>query len=265
MQNPPGPPGPPGPSGPPPPMTQGPGSGMDKKTAATLAYLLTWVTGIIFLFVGKDDPDVKFHAARAIVTFLPLQILISLAGLLPSPVSYIGFVIWIGYIVAYVFCLYKSWTGGGQRFEIPFLSGVVDTFAEQLAARVELSGLKGRPFGGLPFSFQGGRPPFSAVLGKACPRPTPVSPGGGLLQLLEGGPDAPQQLVPLIAGFGELLAKPADFRLQPLQAWVGLADLRPQVIGLDPQALGLDAPLAQLCLELLDDVGGGVIGHAPEV
>ena len=111
-------------------------SGMDKKTAATLAYLLTWVTGIIFLFIGKDDPDVKFHAARAIVTFLPLQILITLAGLLPSPVSYIGIVIWIGYVVGWLYCLYASWTGGGQRFTIPFLSGVVDTFAEQLAAKV---------------------------------------------------------------------------------------------------------------------------------
>ena len=130
MQNP---PGPPPQSGPPPAMAS---SGMDKKTAATLAYLLTWVTGIIFLFVGKDDPDVKFHAARAIVTFLPLQILISLAGLLPSPVSYIGFVLWIGYIVAWIYSLYKSWTLGGVRFEIPFLSGVVDTFAEQLAAKI---------------------------------------------------------------------------------------------------------------------------------
>ena len=127
MQNPPGPPAQP------PAMAT---TGMDKKTAATLAYLLTWVTGIIFLFVGKNDPDVKFHAARAIVTFLPLQILISLAALLPSPVSYIGFVLWIGYVVAWIFCLYKAWTGNGTRFEIPFLSGVVDTFAEQLAARV---------------------------------------------------------------------------------------------------------------------------------
>ncbi|MDQ6918035.1 MAG: hypothetical protein M3Z98_01625 [Candidatus Dormibacteraeota bacterium] len=130
MQNP---PGPPGPSGPPPAMA---GSGMDKKTAATLAYLLTWITGIIFLFVGKDDPDVKFHAARAIVTFLPLQILAYLSGLLPNPVSLIGLVLWVGYIVAWLFCLYKSWTGGGVRFEIPFLSGVVDTFAERLAASV---------------------------------------------------------------------------------------------------------------------------------
>lgn len=111
-------------------------SGMDKKTAATITYLVTWVTGVIFLFLGKNDPDVKFHAARAIVTFLPMQILITLAGLLPSPISYVSTVIWVGYIVTFVYCLYKAWTGNGARFEIPFLSGVVDPLAEQLASKV---------------------------------------------------------------------------------------------------------------------------------
>lgn len=109
---------------------------MDKKTAATLAYLLTWVTGIIFLFVGRGDPDVKFHAARSIILFLPLQILIYLAGLLPSPVSYIGFVLWLAYIIYWIYGLYKSWTGGGERFTFPIVSGVVDGFAEQLAEKV---------------------------------------------------------------------------------------------------------------------------------
>jgi len=109
---------------------------MDKKTAATITYLVTWVTGVIFLFLGKNDPDVKFHAARAIVTFLPMQILITLAGLLPSPISYVSTVIWVGYIVTFVYCLYKAWTGNGARFEIPFLSGVVDPLAEQLASKV---------------------------------------------------------------------------------------------------------------------------------
>ncbi|MDQ6692200.1 MAG: hypothetical protein M3Z13_05470, partial [Candidatus Dormibacteraeota bacterium] len=62
-------------------------AGMDKKTAALLSYLVVWITGIIFLFVGKGDPDIKFHAARSVVTFLPMQILIWLAGLLPSPLG----------------------------------------------------------------------------------------------------------------------------------------------------------------------------------
>ena len=120
----------------PPPAGNSAVSGMDKKTAATITYLVTWITGVIFLFVGKNDPDIKFHAARAIVTFLPMQILITLASLLPSPVSYVATVIWIGYIVTWIFCLYKAWTENGARFEIPFLSGVVDPLAESLASKV---------------------------------------------------------------------------------------------------------------------------------
>src|SRR5215469_9558575 len=78
MQNPP--PGPPPGGQPPyqPPGGQQPGypppgyqsaGGIDKKTGAILSYLLWWVTGIIFLFVGKDDPDVKFHAAQSTIFF----------------------------------------------------------------------------------------------------------------------------------------------------------------------------------------------------
>src|SRR5437588_1311749 len=72
MQNPPGsPPGPP--SGPPPGQPMGQPSqsstGMDKRTSSLLAYVLWWLTGIVFLFVGKDDSDVKYHAAQSIVFF----------------------------------------------------------------------------------------------------------------------------------------------------------------------------------------------------
>jgi uncharacterized membrane protein len=35
-------------------------AGSNKKTYTILAYLLGWLTGLIFLFVGKDDPDVKW-------------------------------------------------------------------------------------------------------------------------------------------------------------------------------------------------------------
>ena len=69
MQNPP--PGPP--SGPPPGYPQQPyqpaTSSVDKKTGSFLAYVLWWVTGLIMLFVGKGDPDIKYHAAQSVVFF----------------------------------------------------------------------------------------------------------------------------------------------------------------------------------------------------
>lgn len=121
-----------------PPATTGTtGTGMNKKTASFLAYFLVWIGGVIFLFVGKNDPDIKFHAARSIVTFLPIQIVWFLVGLVPGVVGVILYWVFaIGYIVLWVLCWWRAWSGNGERFEIPVLSGVVDGFAEQLAAKV---------------------------------------------------------------------------------------------------------------------------------
>jgi uncharacterized membrane protein len=133
MQNPPGPPGPPPPAA--------ASAGMDKRTAALLSYLVTWITGIIFLFVGKNDPDVKYHAAQSIVFFggltvlnIILSIVSNINGL--SVIGFVGSLISLIQFIGWIYCLYKAWTGNGARFEIPLLGGVVTPWAEQLAARV---------------------------------------------------------------------------------------------------------------------------------
>lgn len=113
------------------------GAGMDKKTAALLSYLVTWITGIIFLFVAKHDPDVKFHAARSVVTFLPLSILVWLVGLVPGSFGgLLVMIIWLATLVTWIYCLYKAWTTEGSRFPIPVIGSIVDPYAEKLAARV---------------------------------------------------------------------------------------------------------------------------------
>ncbi len=57
---------------PPPPPSQPASTGgtpaaSNTKTNVILAYLLWWITGLIFLFVGKNDPDVKWNAAQSVV------------------------------------------------------------------------------------------------------------------------------------------------------------------------------------------------------
>ena len=138
MQNPPGPPGQPGQPGQPPAMAS---TGIDKKTGATLSYLLTWVTGIIFLFVGKNDPDVKYHAAQSVVFFGGITIIEILVGIV-SNIGPLGFLGWLNALLnlvmffGWIYCLYKAWTGNGARFEIPVIGSIVTPNAEMLAARV---------------------------------------------------------------------------------------------------------------------------------
>ncbi len=155
MQNPP--PGPPPGGQPPnypPPGGQQPGypppgyqppaaSGIDKKTGAMLSYLLWWITGIIFLFVGKNDPDVKFHAAQSTIFFgsisvidIVLRIVGGFSLGLGILLGFISFVIWVFGVVIWIMCLVRANSLGGQRFELPLVGGVVTPYAEQLANAV---------------------------------------------------------------------------------------------------------------------------------
>ena len=133
MQNPPGPPAQP---------PAAAGTGMDKRTAALLSYLVTWITGIIFLFVGKNDPDVKYHAAQSIIFFGGITVIEILVNIVTSVSSSLDFLGWLNFIlnivvfVGWIYCLYKAWNGNGARFEIPVVGALVTPNAEMLASRV---------------------------------------------------------------------------------------------------------------------------------
>jgi uncharacterized membrane protein len=128
---------------PPPPPGSGatPVTGIDKKTGSFLAYLVQWITGVIFLFVGKGDPDIKYHAAQSVVFFGSLSVLgivIRIVASFPSlsPVNWIGTLLSLYGTIMWIYCMYKAWTGGGARFQIPIVGGVVTPYAEQLANAV---------------------------------------------------------------------------------------------------------------------------------
>jgi uncharacterized membrane protein len=141
MQNPPGPP----PSNPPPSNMQATSSGVDKKTGATLSYLFWWITGLIFLFVGKNDPDIKFHASQSIVFFggiTVVRIVLALIGaFLPTGIGFviglISLLILLFAVIVWLMAMYKAWTTGGSRFELPIVGSFVAPYAEQLAAAVK--------------------------------------------------------------------------------------------------------------------------------
>src|SRR5213078_690623 len=112
------------------------GVGSNKKTYTILAYLFWWVTGLIFLFVGKDDPDVKWNAANSVVFFGGLSIisfvigLITVVGLLSLVLFAVGFVYWVIFLV-------KALQGNGERIPTPGLSGFMNQYVDQLANAVK--------------------------------------------------------------------------------------------------------------------------------
>ena len=94
------------------------------------------------LFVGKNDPDVKYHAAQSIILFgsySVIQIILRILGGIEAVGLIIGIIsllLWIGAVIFWIILLVKAFQGNGQRFQVPLLGGVITPYAEQLANAV---------------------------------------------------------------------------------------------------------------------------------
>lgn len=119
-------------------------AGSDKRTSAILSYALGWLTGIIFLFVGKNDPDVKFHAAQSIVFFgaisvvnIVLSIVGSLLGVVGIIFSLAGLAVAVFAVVVWIMAMVQANKIGGLRAELPIVGRLTAPYADRLADSVK--------------------------------------------------------------------------------------------------------------------------------
>jgi uncharacterized membrane protein len=126
---------PPPPPGQPAPMGGTGAVGSNKKTYTVLAYILGWIGGLIFLFVGKDDPDVKWNAAQSLIIFGGLSVIIAVLDaihLVPvaALVWVVGFVFWVIFLI-------QSLQGNGSRIPAPLIGPTIERYVDQLANSVK--------------------------------------------------------------------------------------------------------------------------------
>ena len=116
--------------------------GSNKKTYTILAYVLTWIGGLIFLFVGKDDPDVKWNSANSLIIFGGLTILNLIFAVIPGInfitvwlIPLIGLGFWIFFAGLLIHPLHVlAWVGVGL-FSIAVLFTLLTLPVELNASR----------------------------------------------------------------------------------------------------------------------------------
>ena len=125
-------------SPPPPPSQPAPAGGTpaasNSKTNVILAYLLWWITGLIFLFVGKDDPDVKWNAAQSVVVLGGIWLIGLIVSIIYQPVGYlvylVAFVYWIIFLIG-------AFNYQGGHIKAPGIGQYTDQLTDQLANAVK--------------------------------------------------------------------------------------------------------------------------------
>ena len=108
-------------------------TGMEPKIACLLAYLFSWLGGLIIFLIEKENKYVKFHALQALILgVLEMAIIIVFFWIL-GWIPIVGLIFWvIGWlgatacVVFAIIAIIKSFQG--ERYYIPFLRSLVDKF-----------------------------------------------------------------------------------------------------------------------------------------
>jgi uncharacterized membrane protein len=107
-------------------------AGSNKNLYTILAWVLAPPIGsLIFLFVGKDDPDVKNNAANAVLVhgaMLAVYIILWIVSVIIWPLAILatlwGFIWFLVWIVGLVLAL----QAGGKRVSFPLLGPMVSSY-----------------------------------------------------------------------------------------------------------------------------------------
>jgi uncharacterized membrane protein len=118
---------------PPPPGQQPPMGGMQGATGSNknLYTILAWalfppIGSLIFLFVGKDDPDVKNNAAQAFIIHAAAFVVWIIAVILGTVTLGLTVIIWnIVWFVIWLIGLILALQASGRRVVFPVLGPLV--------------------------------------------------------------------------------------------------------------------------------------------
>jgi len=100
---------------------------LDENIAGLLCYVLTFISGIVFLVLEKENKFVRFHAMQSTITFGVLFVISTVIAVIPfiGPIlsmliNLLGFVLWL-------LLMYKAFNK--EKYKLP----VVGDFAENRA------------------------------------------------------------------------------------------------------------------------------------
>jgi uncharacterized membrane protein len=99
-------------------------SGLEPTVAGALAYLLWFVSGVLFFIVEKNNPFVRFHALQSIMLFGGIFVVMMIFGIIPILGFVVNFLLSICAFVLWLFLMVKA--AQGIAFKLPILGDLAE-------------------------------------------------------------------------------------------------------------------------------------------
>ena len=104
--------------------------GMDENIEALLAYVLGWLTGIIFLILEKDSYFVRFHAMQSTITFLGITVLEIILGFIPVIGPFLSALVWLLGLILWILGMLKAYNG--ELYKFPIVGDLAEQWVEKV-------------------------------------------------------------------------------------------------------------------------------------
>ena len=99
-------------------------SGLEPTVAGALAYLLWFVSGILFFIVEKNNAFVRFHALQSIMLFGGFFVIMLIFGVIPILGFVVNFLLSICAFILWLFLMVKA--AQGVAFKLPILGDLAE-------------------------------------------------------------------------------------------------------------------------------------------
>jgi uncharacterized membrane protein len=118
----------------PPPAAPVQAAGMQQNVAAALCYLLTWLTGILFLVLEPYNKDklIRFHAFQAIFFGVAVTVIYIVLGMMGLALSFMGLffvsflhlILFLGFILVWGMLMYKAYNN--EKLVLPIIGPIAE-------------------------------------------------------------------------------------------------------------------------------------------
>jgi uncharacterized membrane protein len=97
------------------------------------AYLLGFVTGIIFLVIEKENKFVRFHAMQSTIVSGGIFVLNIALGFIPILGWIVGVLLSLGSFILWIVCMWKAFQG--EMYKLPYVGEIAEKQLAKMAAK----------------------------------------------------------------------------------------------------------------------------------
>ena len=107
--------------------------GLEENIASALCYAFTLLSGIIMIFVEKENKVVRFHAFQSVIAFFTLLVATFVLNLIFGFIPFLGFIVstllWLAWIGLWVLLVFKAYQG--EMYLLPVVGDIAKKQVDQ--------------------------------------------------------------------------------------------------------------------------------------